>query len=488
MPSSKQEQPGPQAAPQSSVWTAACTAVRQQRTVAIPRRPGTGPAPLTHTQANYWAGTPDPSAAPTSADHTIPIEGPLDLGVFQAAMSAVVREHHILRSTFTEIDGNPGQTVGEPPERVVEVIDLSGGKAAEELHRLSEENASATFDLVEGSVYRAKLVRLSQRRHVLLAAFQHLGWDAWSWPIFARELRIAYKAAAGAGPAIEELPIQIADLAHWQRCGSYRQLAETQLRYWTQTLRGLGDSPRLLGERRISPGSSCPVRWFALPPGVIVGLRALRAKTGASLFVIALACLKVLIRRYTGSDDVFVQAPMAYRMRSETRRLIGPCYNFALLRSDLAGDPTLGELLESVRVAVHGALDNQDVSFADVLEALSAEDRGRALSVRVQVDWRTLPTEPARLGSATFGEHEKPRPDGKERSPAGKEVQLAMPGYLDLLFQFLETRDGLYLRTAHRAESFNVRALNDFVDRYKAIVLKVLRSPDRRLSAVLGTS
>ena len=476
------------AAPQeSAVWTAACTALRMQREVRIERRPDTGPAPLTLTQANYWRGCPDPEAAVAEACYQVPIRGPLDVATLERAFATVLRLHHVLRSRIlVGDDGDPLQVVSAEPHRSLEVIELNGADARGELERLSEEHAFRPMNLLEGPIYRAALVRLGDLEHVLLLAFNHLCWDGWSWPILVRDLRTAYEIElAGRGAGLPEPPIQIADLAHWQRYGAYRQVAKEQLVYWKEALEGLSASPRLVGGRCLDPQSLCPVRYFALPAGVIVGMRDFRSQTGASLFMIALACCKVLIWRYTGLTDVVVQTPMAYRMRTETRRLIGPCYNFVLLRTDLGGDPTFREVVARVGAGLHGAIRNQDVAFGDVLRALRPQDRDCACAVRVQLDWRTISVGRVALGKASFGDPEPSKREGVERSPTGKAVEIAMPPSLDLLVQFQESRTGLGLRIGHRRETFNLRAVNQFVQRYRLTMLKLLGAPDRRLSALV---
>ncbi len=480
---------------ESAVWRAACAAVRAQRAGVIGRRPGTGngaecgPAPLTLTQASYWPGIADPEAALASVDYRVPIRRRFDPGNLAAALAAVLRHHHVLRSTFIEEGGVPMQVVGPGPEPqdALPMVDLTGAKSAQRLAGLTEEIASARFNLLRGPVYRAVLAR-SASQSVLLMAFPHMVWDAWSWPILTRDLRQGYGAlAAGAAEPLTEPPIQLGDLAHWQHAGSYRAVAEPQLAYWTAQLRGLAAAPRLGKGKAVASAPSCPVCWFAMPRGVIAALRTLRSTTGASLFMGALACLKILIWRCTGVADVAVLAPMAGRNRPETRRLIGPLYNFCLLRTSLEGGPSFQEVLERVGVTLEGALANQDVSYGEVLEALDLQDRAAALQVRVQADWRTISTTPSSLGEATFDEQERPQREGNERTPAGALLELDMPKSLDLLWQFLETRDDLFLRIAHRRETVPARDVGQLVDRYKDTVLAALRAPGHRLTAPTAT-
>ena len=74
------------------------------------------------------------------------------------------------------------------------------------------------FDLSQGPLFRALLLRLSPEEHVLALALHHIVTDAWSLGILFRELSDLYRAFAhGEESPLAELSIQYADYALWQR-------------------------------------------------------------------------------------------------------------------------------------------------------------------------------------------------------------------------------------------------------------------------------
>ena len=80
------------------------------------------------------------------------------------ALDEIVRRHDILRTHFPMRGDHPVQMVALPHQSELAVIDLTRmptGSATAEAMRLATEEACQPFDLENGPLFRAKLVRLS---------------------------------------------------------------------------------------------------------------------------------------------------------------------------------------------------------------------------------------------------------------------------------------------------------------------------------------
>jgi hypothetical protein len=95
------------------------------------------------------------------------------------------------------------------------------------------EDAARPFDLIQGPLLRATLLRCGAQEHFLLLSMHHIVSDAWSIEIAIRELFASYEAhSTGATAALAALTLQYADYAYWQRQWLRSALPAQQLEYW----------------------------------------------------------------------------------------------------------------------------------------------------------------------------------------------------------------------------------------------------------------
>ncbi|MGL4094280.1 non-ribosomal peptide synthetase, partial [Agrobacterium cavarae] len=187
-----------------------------------------------------------------------------------------------------------------------------------------------------------------------------------------------YRAALQGAPAqLPKLPVQYADWTLWERETLQGERLQKQLDYWTRHL--AGELPLLDLPFDRPRGATASFRGahhhFTFDPTLSMRLRELARRQGVSLFTLLLTAYKVLLQRYTGTNDILVGIDIANRDRAETQGMIGPLVNTLVVRSDLSGDPSFVTLLEQVTERVRSGMAHQDVPFERVVEAVKPERR-----------------------------------------------------------------------------------------------------------------
>ncbi len=336
--------------------------------------------PLSIAQQRMWflhQLQPDNTAYHISSP--LRFAGPLDVGALHRAFAALVERHETLRSTFPEIDEQPAQVIGEVGESVLPLVDLSRLEAARreaEAQRLVDEMAKRPYDLARETGLRAALLRHAPEVCTLALTQHHIISDGWSMGIFYRELLTLYEAfSAGEPSPLPPLPIQYVDFALWQQNYLQGEVLEKQVSYWQHKLADLPplvdlptDRPRqaILSFR----GGAVPL---AVPPPLTGALREMARRERSTLFAVLLAGWKAVLSRSGVGTDVVVGSPNAARNRQEIEGLIGFFINMMVLRTDLAGDPSFGELMQRVQTTNQEANAHQDLPFEKLVDELQLD-------------------------------------------------------------------------------------------------------------------
>src|SRR5437588_9340231 len=168
-------------------------------------------------------------------------------------------------------------------------VDLSGLEPQErevERRRLARQEAHRPFDLVQGPLWRSRLLRLEAQEWVLLLTMHHIIIDGWSTPILLQELGLCYTAYCQGAPAtFPLLPIQYADYALWQREWLQGERLEAELAYWREQLAGIEPLQLPTDHARPPVQSSHGARvHLRLPAALQQQLQALSRQEGVTLF------------------------------------------------------------------------------------------------------------------------------------------------------------------------------------------------------------
>lgn len=443
---------------------------------AIPRRDEVIPPPLSFAQQRLWfLDQLQPGNPAYNFASAVRLRGPLHEDALAQSLGEIVRRHQVLRTTFTTIDEQPVQVIHPWPEDQaawpIPVIDLEQREGQEARARqLIQEEARYPFNLAEGPLLRARLLRLAEADHILLLTFHHISFDGWSEDIFFRELGLLYSGlTTGRAATLPPLPLHYADFAGWQRDWLKGELFETQLAYWRQQLGGHLPLLRLPTDHPHPPIQTFQgaTQTSRLPRELVEALKTLSQQAGVTLFITLLAAFKALLYRYTGQADILVGTPVANRNRSELESLIGFFVNTLVLRTNLAGNPTGRELLERLRTVALNAYAHQDLPFEQLVEVLQPErDLSHQPLFQVMFGLQTRSTPISTLGDLSL------TPVEVENNTAQFDLSL-----------FVEER-GLDLITAweYNTDLFEAETITRLAGHWQNLLVSLVAHPEKRLS------
>ena len=419
------------------------------------------------------------------------LRGPLDADVLGAALSDVVCRHESLRTLFAAPGGVPQQVVIDPERAEFgwQVVDATAW-SVDRLEKAVEDTALQSFDLAAEIPLRSKLFRVSDDDHVWVAVVHHIAADGWSITPLVADLGVAYASrCAGRAPDWADLPVQYVDYTLWQRA-QFGDLADShsrvaaQLAHWQEALAGMPERLVLPTDRPYPSvadqrGATVVVDW---PVELQQQVARVAREHGATSFMVMQAALAVLLSKLSASSDVAVGFPIAGRRDPALDGLVGFFVNTLVLRLDLAGDPSVADVLDQVRGRSLAAYEHQDVPFEVVVDRLNPT---RSLThhplVQVMLAWQNLPADTSDSATAglTLGDLEvtqMPVNTGAAR--------------MDLSFSLAERWSaagdpvGIGGFVEFRTDVFDATTIEALIERLRRVLVAMTADPALRLSSV----
>ncbi len=171
-------------------------------------------------------------------------------------------------------------------------------------------------------------------------------------------------------PKLQYLDKEIYAVAYKTLLAKLRKLPiASSLAYWKQQLAGA--SPLLsLPTDRPRPAEQTfqgATQSFIVSTEVTQALSLLSRNQGVTLFMTLLAAYNTLLYRYTGTEDIIVGSPIATYINSQL------FVNGVVLRSDMSGNPSFGQLLERVRKVTLLCQSYQDLPYFLLVDELGLQ-------------------------------------------------------------------------------------------------------------------
>ncbi|MEW6737855.1 MAG: amino acid adenylation domain-containing protein, partial [Acidobacteriota bacterium] len=423
---------------------------------------------LSFAQQRLWfLDQLEPNSPTYNMPTAVRINGVLDVIALQKSFNQIITRHEVLRTTFACVNDQPVQVIADTATILLPVVELTGlpeAQRQQQAYRLAIDESQQPFNLSQGPLLRAMLLRTYEEEHILLFTMHHIVSDGWSTGIFIEEMSQLYQAFVNDQPCtLPALPIQYADFAHWQREWLQAEVLQAELAYWQHQL---ADVPMLnLPTDHTRPAIQTfqgSHQTLILPTELSTAMQRLSRDADTTLFMTLLSVFYVLLYRYSGQCDISLGTPIANRNHIEIEKLIGFFVNTLVLRTKLSADESFKSLLQSVREVALAAYTHQDLPFEKLVEELQPE--------------RDLSRTP--LFQVMFALHSAikslPLLTGLSMSTIELENNTAK---FDLTLSLIDSESGLLAELRYNTDLFDATTITRMLEHFQNLLVAITANP-----------
>lgn len=354
-------------------------------------------APLTRVQEHLWfLSQLDPSARNYIIQGGLRIRGIIDLAAFNRAWTDVVHSHQALSARFTDENG-PVQLFDGPQCARLELADashLTAQEAEELIAELRQTELNGSFDLSQGHLFRARMIRFGPDNHLVLITAHEIIIDAWSISVLLRDLRQKYVDPAAFLP---ENRASLSTYALWETQHTTTEALANQRNYWR---RQIGDDPPVLslgtGRARLQTNS-----YRGASHAVLLGselsnqVREFARRHSCTTSTTLLACFKLLLQMYSGQNDIIVGTPHVVRDQPGSTEIVGFFLNMLPIRTVIDVDQSFVAHVLRIQGLVSSAIANSAYPFGwMVRDARVHREAGRSPIFQVMFNMYSEAAEP----------------------------------------------------------------------------------------------
>jgi hypothetical protein len=330
--------------------------------------------PLSFPQRELWEASP--VAVGDMANHIcafIEVRGLLTEKDSHAAIQAVVNRQEALRLSIIPGKDQPLQMVRSTFEANLSFRDLAGAERTPEgIETIAKQIFAEPFDLLQGPLYRAVILRKAADECVIVLAIHHAIADGWTLGVFVQDLFGAYMAQLmGATEPLPAVPLTYTGWGAAERGFWTPAILEPRLDFWRKELAG---RPRLWSTPA-QPGwtSGAAERWVtSISADLARATRDLARRHSATLYSTLLAAFQTAFSKWAGTNDVLVGSPIANRSKDVVHETMGYFAGIVPVRGQVDGARPFSAMLRHLQETTAHAFA-EAVPFAELARALGEQ-------------------------------------------------------------------------------------------------------------------
>lgn len=330
--------------------------------------------PLTVSQRKLWISAQiEEGGSLNNIPVLIQLKGQVDVDKLEETLQLILNRHEALRTVFSE-EGDY-QVVLDKMKFKLPVINTKVDNE-NDTDRILEEwqlrNVNEPFDLVNGPLFKAELLKISPSHYFLFFVTHHLIADGWSTGIIIDEIGKIYSALTTG----EELKLdpsnQFKEYIYTLQAMSQTPAMAKQEQYWLERFSVLppvtefepDHAPQAMktfkGKRLIK----------RLDAKILADMGHVVKEHQVSPYMFLLTTYLAMIHRVNKQHDIVVGLPLAARVSSTFYNMVGFCSNMMPIRSTIDSHVTFADLLKQTKDELMLVYENQDFSYGSLLDKI----------------------------------------------------------------------------------------------------------------------
>ncbi|MGL5972536.1 MAG: amino acid adenylation domain-containing protein, partial [Oscillospiraceae bacterium] len=287
------------------------------------------------------------------------VYGEISLEKVQKSFDTIVSRHESFRTVFTYEDGEYLQIIKQIKSFKVEYQKFEDKNIDEIIKAFIRP-----FDINYGPLVRISICEIKDKKY-LLVDMHHIISDGMSMGIFMSEFSRLYR-----GETIGQIDLQYKDYSEYIN----KKDLSKQEEYW-------------LGELESTPVLEMPYDYArpivksqegavidgVISRGVTEKLNVLVQKTKATDYMVLLSTFMLLLKKYSGQDDICIGTPVSGRISQQLENVIGMFVNTLVIRGKLNSDKAIKEFISEIKETTIKAYENQEYPYEELVEKCGVE-------------------------------------------------------------------------------------------------------------------
>ncbi len=413
---------------------------------------------------------------PEMSAYNVPLcfraKGGLDAELLARAWECVLEQYPILTARVVARDGALYQRQDDACRTTLhqERIDVAGD---EQLLAFLKARVKRPFDPERGPLTRIELFHWGSGESALLLTVHHLVIDGTSAMILLKSLFDFYQQLR-AGKTIRpsrDLP-GYQEFVAWEEAMLASAEGAGHAAYWRKQLEGELPVLELLPDSRRTASASFEGKSLVeqLPEELSRWVREYGRAHMLPASVIFLALYQMVLRRYTGQDDVIVGMPVMGRVQQKFMEDVGYFINMVPLRTRCEAGLKLGDFFRKVQATTLDGLFHSSYPFPLMLDKLQFHEVRKSPVFQVTYAYQS------------FIKQDELQPLLQDQTLDLVPIpEVAQEGETDLGLEIFEEGPAFTVKLKYNPESYSDRTIRRFFDSYCALLKGVSENSELSL-------